>query len=472
MNRTAHAVCASLLAALCATGCTVGDRSAPVMPHGIRLSDPPGDPLPLLEPDWTPAWWDEPVSAAFSATMLPDLLPLIVGGNPVRVGPGVLAEWMRDEGPAAARDHRAAPRHVPIASLPSAVATRGAAVAHLCSFYDYACDSHSGVLYVSLMATRPYQLASQPAVQVAGGAEGAGGGGAVEDAYATTIMPVVVSLLNRSVVGAAAETAVIAPGANTLVLTARPSTHAAVEPVIDLFNRRMAMVVNVQVAVFSIARDDNRGLTLKPEYSAERDGGDATVDAIIREAIESQTIDMTYAATDAARSFAVALNALFAVSDARVVFHTTLETRNNVPVSTRTTRTQSQVESITRVRQTTTAESETSIEVAFKDITTGWTITAHPTVAPNGAIAIRLSLVRDDLVAVVPYDFGDAARGNTFIVDKSQRDLALTLRDGQSRLVSAMATETTDVDSGLVSRSRRRAGTEFVVHVTASVREP
>ena len=430
--------------------------------------------LPELAPDWTPPWWDDPLTGAFAPMPFPDLLSLLADTTLVKMAPDVFADWISD---ASTFDQEAAPRTT--APLPAHLATKGEAVVHLCALYDYHCVmDDDGALSVMAHAMRRYHLSAQPgessgSMGVEGLSESTGQSNATmaNNPYTTTLLPAVQLIMDQP--AALGGRYLLSAETNTLFVFARPSIQKQIATLVHDLNSSLALAVRVHVSIFEIERDRNFGFRLLPgwrETSLDAAAGESTtVQTIINEALERSTLDVTYRVASAAHSFSVALNALAAISDTKVVFSETLETRNNVIITSQNTRSAGYVRSITRNREQIGQNVETTYQVDIEDIETGWSVSALPTVAPNDLITIRIAISRNDLVSITAYDLGEGASGNTFTIDRTNRQMAITLRDGESRLVSALATERNQNTAGVVTKGNRKQGSEFAVLIAATV---
>ena len=480
----------TLATAFLLTGCVLTESfDPPVMPDEVRAADPdavaaeaeeelaiepPTEELPEVVPIWTPAWWDEPLDVAFAPMSLVDLLPLLAKGHLVVFANDVIDEW--------AVPVDAAPDSQPptVRALPAQAFTRGQAIEHLCIVYDLWCDYTGGPLKIAGRIVRTYDLSAQPgqsqgSMGVEGLSQSTGQSSATmtNDPYASTLEPLVQLVLESRAENQAGGGFVLSAETNTLTVDARISVHNEIESLVKRFNRRFALGVRVHISIFEIERNKESGFRLRPEYSPQPDAETRnTIAGVINESIENSRIDVTYRTMDLASSFVVALNALASISHTDVVFSETLETRNNVIITSQNTRNESYVRSLTRNRQVIGQNLEDSWELEFEDLETGWSVSALPTVGIDNVINIRVAISRNDLVGRQAHTVGAGASYNTFTTDQTSRQMAVTLRDGQSRLVSALATEQTENGAGVLSKDSRKTATEFAILVSASVVDP
>lgn len=484
------------VAALLVSGCVftsdlIGDHDMPQEVYDAdpdsRVEDetPDAEPsaLPTLVPDWTPAWWNERLDLTFAPMSLVDLLPLLTNGGRVRIAQDVREEWMQTGvvgGPVGIEGvgDDAASRVVSDFSHNENVTTRGEAVEHLCFLYDYWCDIEQkpgSALLVRANATVTYRLTAQPgeasgSMGVEGLSQTTGQSSASMDnaPYTSTLEPLMDILIADAPPGASY---LLSGETNTLVVRGRPSLHVEVAKMVGEFNSLLALSVRVHVSVFELERDNQRGFVLKPNQNRSVVGESEyrTVNTIVNEAIQNSRLDVTYTVADAAGSFAVALNALAAIARTKVAFSETLETRNNVIITSQNTRTQSYVSGVTRDRETVQGAQVTQYNIETEEVETGWSVSVLPTVGDADIITIRVAISRQDLVSIDSYEYGDGASGNTFTTDQTNRQMSFTLRNGESRLVSALSTEQQTGNAGLLTQSGRNLATEFAVLVSASV---
>ena len=437
-----------------------------------------------LVPDWTPDWWGRPFDISFSPMSLVEFLPLLTDGNRVRIAGDVRDEWEPPPSFAASLDPEGVfgdagdgPAGRVIESLPQHIATRGEAVEHLCFLFDYWCsiDQNPGsALIVRANETRTYRLTAQPgessgSMGVEGLSQTTGQSSASMDnaPYTTTLEPLMEILIADQV----GSSYLLSQETNTLIVRGRPSLHAEVADAVREFNSLLALAVRVHVSVFEIERDRQRGFVLKPQTGETTiSGGERrTISTIVNEAIQNSRLDVTYTVADVAGSFSVALNALASIARTRVAFSETLETRNNVIITSQNTRSQSYVSGVTRDRETVQGSLVTQYNIETEELETGWSVSVLPTVGVDDIITIRVAISRQDLVSIDAYDFGDGASGNTFTTDQTNRQMSFTLRNGESRLVSALSSEQKTGNAGVLTQGGRMITTEFAVLVSASV---
>ena len=447
--------------------------------------------MPDLQPDWTPDWWHETVTPTFSGLPFPDVLALLSVGHPYVVDTRILNDWDPALGQSAlprptpgtapeGKDTKVEDRTpVPVDLLPDTLKTRGDVVNHLCNVYDYHCHHSPHMFYVDKFAVRSYVIHAQPGAM---GGEMALRG--LEESLGTTTVSmqydaygaldtIVSQVLKRS-----GERFIIVPDSNQVIVTARPSTHVLVREMVNEYNARMREVIEVQVSIFEITTLEDRGFSLTPAGIGFKEGLGGrvldTVDLIIQNALVEQNINATYTTTSNSGSFSVAWAALSSIGKTKVIFDEKLETRNNIIVTTENTRHATFLKAINRVDTvaTNTDRIETSFEIDFQDVRTGWSVGVQPTVAENGIITLRFALSRNNLVEVVPFRFGDAVSGNHFTTQQTNRLFTLTLKDGESRLITAMEADTTRDSGKFASRATKRERVEFAVLITARISTP
>ena len=449
--------------------------------------------LPRLKEDWTPEWWDEPISPRITNILFPDLARLLAREYPVSFERELEAQFSlagADEGAAMS----AGETFGGIALIPPELNTRGAIIEYWCHQYDISCDHLPGLLRIQKLSNRTYILDAQPgtssgSMNAGGQLAGLGGSGAgqlVTGQVRVQYDPYTALMNTLSPVLGEGESAEVIPDTNTVIVSARPSTQLRVEMLVNEYNERMHEVVRIQVSVFELDTTENRGFSLTPSFSLEGldvvrglnlgslrgEGYEEIFFTAVNNAITQQTLDLSYVAATASESFGLALRILQAVSDAHVVFDQTLETRNNVVVETGNTRVFDVLKSIRRTTERFQTDSVQSFEVEFDSVTTGWAMSVQPTVSAGDIITVRLALARSDLIEITPYNFGPEARGNTVVVDNMSRMFNLTLRDGESRLVTTTDESTRRNSSKILSTNDNQISNRFAVLVTARVATP
>ena len=438
--------------------------------------------LPELEPVWVPSWWDEPLGFVFTAMPLTELLPLITKQHSVTFTPEVIEEW---EGPtdtaATSIGGETWPRLVEY--LPSQIKTRGELIEYLCNHHDYSCEIRpGGGLNVVVNIVKWYHLTAQPGdlsgsmgVDGLGASSGQSSSSMDHSPYENTIAPAIELIMSQP--SAAGGSFLLAPEMNTLMVSARPSVHRQIASIVEMLNDRFALSARIQVSIFEIDRDSNMEFGITTGDTAqglirygEKGGQDRSViDAIVAQATRNDMISFSYSASDAASSFSVAVQALARVSNSKVVFNEVLETRNNVIITSQNLQSRRLLRSITSSRETTQGGlTERRTEIEFEDIDTGWSVSVMPTVSPRGLVTVRLAVARNDLLGEPErLSFGDDTEISLIEQERFNRQMSITLEDGQSHLASLLATTDTGGNAALLSKGRRRNAKEFAVLIRA-----
>ena len=450
----------------------------------LRLN-PSAEPLTLfaaVEPDWTPRWWDEPLALNLAAAPPLKLLRAILQPYPHFMAPDLDDKEKSSTVGSPAATEATNGDGAATMLLPSGLSTIGEAVEFVCERADWWCLATPDGFRVQPVRSIAYRLNAQPGPWTGGmavqGLDQSTGQSSIS--FSTSPYDEIAKLLDE-IIGDDEDgaTYLLSPETNEVVITGSPSAHARLRPHLEHYNARHAEVVEVRVAVFEVETDRQRGFSLTPAGSKiltslfDGDEADNTLTAAISDTIINQNLDLTFTSENPSLAYGLALRLLRSVSDAQVVFKEVLETRNNLITTSENARQQSFLKSLAEKTDTqnTTGQITRQLEVQFEEITTGWSISVQPTIARDGLITLRVAVQRNDLVGVVPYAFGEAT-GNNFIVDRLSRALSVTLRDGESRLVSTLSSLTASEASAYTSASDNATQVEFAILLTATTTTP
>ena len=434
-----------------------------------------------VEQDWEPIWWNEPMELRLASQPPYRLLQVILTGSSYYMDPSVMPERVIDTvnvaTSATASDTTDVLLERPII-LPTSLATKGAAVEYICEQTNIWCMPTEHNFRIERTRSIPYRLTAQPGswtgqMAVTSLAESTGSSSI---SFALTPYAELSELLNQLIDSEDEDTSFyIREETNEIFITARPQMHYKLREVIDNFNERYSELVEVRIAVFEVKLDRERGFSITPTGSTLLADDDLAGDlrAQITDTIVNQNLDLSYINVQPENSFGWALRLLRSVAEAEVVFKEVLETRNNLIVTSENVREQSFLKELTETRETepNTGLSTRRIEANFEDLTTGWSVSIQPTLAADELITLRVALQRNDLVSLIPYSFGEST-GNNFITDKLARSLSVTLRNGESRLVSTLSSFDTNRSSGFTRRAQDSEQIEFAILLTATLTTP
>ena len=390
--------------------------------------------LPLGE-----AWLDAPLSARYARLPAEAAVRLLAQGRPVRfdLSPGAVpVEAVWPEGAGTIREHL------------DAVAAQA----------DWSWSFADGVLAVRDIETRHFMLQTQPgATQAALGLRNLGGAGGSSDnrmilgmdPYAGEIAEAVGAALRIGAADVDARTTVsIAPSANMLVVTAKPSAMRGVERIVALHNRSASRIVRISLSVFEVAFSDEEKRDLALDLI--RRSADVPVRLLINETLASfgappgaVLFDRVDGRSRHYGSSAV-LQWLDTFGDTSISYDDTIEVLNNHVASVEVVRNEDYISSVTR--EVDGESGEVSIEIRRDELRTGLAVHLQPSVA-GSRITLRLGLSRSDLVDRRPFSFGTGAiEGENFTTDNFNRMLSVVLEDGEPRLLASLSSSR-DVDT-------------------------
>ena len=318
----------------------------------------------------------------------------------------------------------------------------------ICLHADWLCEFDGGTLVVKDLETRDFAILAQPglvngelSVNSLDSAEGSefNDGEAVTlesvNPYVDELEPLIAGLLELDELDGVPVQQRLLPRANAVVVTARPSTLGKVAEVIELYNDRTAKLVRVFLTVYEVAL--NAKQSIGSRLAAVRLGSKlASVFGWSTRPVQSDGV-FQFSVTDpdsVVNGSNLMLEWLESEGDASVSLTDQLDVRNNRIASSSSTRTFQYVASITRELDNLGRE---RTEVKRAQLKTGWAITVHPTIGVD-TVTVRLSLARRALVEERPFAFGDTS-GTNFVTDDQNRSMSVTLKDGESRIITMLS---------------------------------
>ena len=362
-----------------------------------------------------------------------------------------------------------------VGSQPGAVTVQDH-VTSICAQADWACNAVGGVLVVSDMETRTLRVGVQPGTskaslkmralsseedETSGGEDDETG---VEVGFAPFLDEVVG--LVETVLGIGGEEdgedaggptvdprtgVTVLPSANAVVVRARPHMMRAVERELARFNEAAAQTVRLHVAVYEVSsrdgsergvdlwalRDAAIGFGLRVEAgSTIGTGGVARVD---------------FLEGNRAHGSRAVLRWLESAGTTRVSLNEVLEVRNNQVASVDATETRQFVAQISQGAAAIAAVLEVGPpEVLWKELRLGWSVALQPTIVGE-QVTVRVALSRRTLIEERPYSFGDGAvEGVNFVTDDLNRMMSVTLRSGETKLLTSWGNTTSrQTESGV-----------------------
>lgn len=390
------------------------------------------------------AWLAEPLTARYGEIPASMAVREVLAGRPVRLTFEATAETD------------------PLVSSPPDAVTVQDHLEGICAQADWAYTLSGGAVLVHDMETRVFALAAPPGrstadVRLRGlKAEGAAGGGGNSlevalDPYADEIAGFLRGMLG---LGGAADAAdgraaprgsvAVLPSANAVAVTARPHRMRQVEAELARYNASTSLMVRLKVTVYEVdvtGTEDRSldlaalrsagvglGLTVTPASGGESGGG-----AVRVEFREGNRFGGTQAV----------LRWLRTAGEAAVAFEDSIEIRNNAVASVDATETRQFLERFSRETQTAGATQFQAPTVEFGELRLGWAIHLQPTVSGD-VVTVRIALSRSSLVEEVPYSFdGGNVAGTTHVTDDYNRVTSVSMRDGETRLLTSLTNTAT-----------------------------
>ena len=296
---------------------------------------------------------------------------------------------------------------------------------------------------ISPTVTKAYRLLAQPgqsasslAVNALSGDQQSEEGEGTSMTYSSNpyeeeIKPLIQQLIQGDQDNELPSRMVLLPAANTLVVTARPSTHRKIDTLLDEYNERIASVVRIYIAMYEVSTSSKTSVGSKLEAL----NGSAQLGFSARSIDSSGAFRIT---VDRPSSPWFGTTQLLDFLDqhgrARIALQDQIEVRNNHVASTSETRTFQYLSTLTREQDQLGRE---RVSVDHDELRTGWSLGIQPTIGLD-AITLRLSLARRALVEERPYEFGSTA-GTTFVTDDFTRTMSITLPAGETRLITSLS---------------------------------
>ena len=334
---------------------------------------------------------------------------------------------------------------------------------------DWAYEIVDDKVHVRDLVTRSLLILAQPGIVEAtmsvnsldagSGSGGESDGASVQhssDPYRTELEPVVTELIAEDLALGIPATIRLLPDANSLLVTARPSTVRRITDVIDTYNARVSQSVRIHLTVYEVTSSTEQSIGTRLQAVIQNQTGAFVGGWEVRPVttdgqfvIEVLDRAKRYAGTDAL------LEWLNREGDATINFNDSIEVRNNQIAASSSTRTYQYISSITRQQDSLGRE---RTEVQRDQLRTGWSISVHPTIG-HDAVTVRLSLARRSLVEERPFQFGESV-GTNFVTDDQVRAMTVSLADGESRIITALqASDERKNRSKIAGLVTRRGGT-------------
>lgn len=387
-------------------------------------------------------WLAEPLTASYGGMPASAVIREIAQGRPIRL-----------TFDASAADD-------PVVSAPPEAVTVQDHLDAVCGQADWSYTVSVGTVLIHDIETRVFPLATPPGrstarMQLRGlsGGDASGGGGAgneVEvglDPYAEEIVAFVSGMLGlgngeeevASDVVDERTSVVVLPSANAVSVTAKPHLMRQVERELARYNEITSRMVRLRITLYevdvsglkerSLDLAALRSATVGLGFAIAPEGGGMSGSAVRVEFDEGKWADGSGAV----------LRWLRTAGKASIAFEDAVEVRNNQVASVDATETRQFLERFSRETQTAGATQLDTPTVEFGELRLGWAIHLQPTVSA-GRISVRIGLSRSSLVEERPFSFDDGAvAGTTHVTDDYNRVMNVSMRDGETRLLTMLA---------------------------------
>lgn len=383
-------------------------------------------PLRMVKRPVDAAWLLDPVDVTYRDIEVRHLIERIAPGIPVMFDmktrtPGTISEPPRDYGSYTILDHLNA----------------------ICLQLDWSFDVRHDVLVFSDVETRSFSILAQPGQTssklsdnaLGTTSEGDSGTSLDSDPYGTELSAMLEAMIEPDRTFDPRVGLDLLPSTNSVVVTARPSTVDRIADYIRDYNERTQIVVRVYLTIYEVQSSNREGigadLLALNQGRTRNEFGFATrlLDPLGVFSVEFSDETSEWSGSS------LLLEYLKSVGTATISLQDAVETRNNVIATSSSTRTFQYIKSIARQQDMLGRE---QIDVDVDELQTGWSIGVQPTAALNG-VTVRFTLARRSLVEERPYTHGTVS-GTTFVTDDFNRSMSVTLKDGETRLLTSLST--------------------------------
>lgn len=336
----------------------------------------------------------------------------------------------------------------------------------ICEQLNWTYNFRNGVLRLVDLETRMFALATQPgktqssisadALRQRTAESTTGSGGREEenvikiesDPYLNELAGMLNLVLAKDRILDSRVNLQLLPSTNSVLVTATPNTLREIEGLLSGYNSRTSQIVRVHLTLYEVSSTNN--LSVGAQLVSGRQA-EVAASLGIRTRVPPTTT-AKYGTPNVLvvdfldprsrfRGSSLIFEYLKSMADVEITLSDTVETRANVVATSESTRSYQYVASIT---QTLDAQGRSTVELENDELRTGWSITVQPTTA-NELVTVRLSLSRRTLLEERPYTYGTTS-GINFVTDDFNRSMAVTLKDGETRLITSL-TQQTDAKS-------------------------
>ena len=390
------------------------------------------------------AWLGEPLKARYAGIPASTAIREVLDGRPVRL--------TFDPTPAAD----------PLVSSPPDAVTVQDHVAGICAQADWTYTMAGGAVLVHDIETRVFELAALPGrasarVQLRGlkgEGSGTGSGNGVDvdlDPYREEVAEFL-----RGILGLGGEddegaghgdprtSVAVLPSAAAVAVTAKPHQMRVVEREVERYNAATSATVRLKITVYEVDATSTADRSL--DLSALREAGVALGIAVAPASggvVEGGAVRVEFRGGDRLAGSRAVLRWLRTAGAAWIAFEDAVEVRNNMVASVDATETRQYLERFSRETQTAGAAQLDTPTVEFGELRLGWAIHLQPTVAGE-LVTVRIALSRSALVEEVPYSFdGGTVAGTTHVTDDYNRVTSVSMRNGETRLLTSLSSRAT-----------------------------
>lgn len=336
----------------------------------------------------------------------------------------------------------------------------------ICEQANWTYQVNNGVVVIYDIETRQFPLPSQPGESVAqiplrGLASGESGGSnrnqlnVTLDPYTEEIQGLVESVLGLDdsggddaqddafvdgMLGVDPRTQVmVLPSVNAISVTAVPSDIRKVEKALADYAGRAARTVRLRIVVYEVDVSDtqSRSLNLKAVRDAALSWGANITPANPESA--AGVLSLTFNEGNAYDGSEVMFRWLNTVGNTTIAFEDTMEVRNNTVSVVNATTTRQYVSRISRQQQIVGGTQFDTPTVEFDELRTGWAVHVQPTIVDDD-VTVRMGFSRSAFVEEQPFSFDEGRiAGTNFITDDFDRLMAVTLKDGETKLLTNLS---------------------------------
>lgn len=386
----------------------------------------------------------------------------------------------------------------PVVARPRDARSRLEHLNAICAQANWAWHTANGVIIISPVATRSFEINIAPGQSTGRvGVGGLGDGGKadginntefISDAYAS-LLGAVKALTGADDDSETSELASdgdsraevsLAPEAGLLLVTAPPDVMGRVESMVDDFNQRLNRRVSIEYVLYEVdvTETENRGLDVQALRDAAMSGGFNFLGPSFNTGATGE-LSLQFDDDNSFDRASVILGWLRGLGNAEMSVRKKVIAQHNQVTSLRDVDTLRYVESVTVDRQVTAGTVEKLTTVKTNELNTGESWVVLPNIG-NERVYLRLALTRAELTGVDEYDYnGGYISGR--LPQSAEKDLGfpISLIDGETRIITNLSsTRARTNENGtpllswlpfMKSRKHSERRIESVVAITARI---